>query len=104
TYESRKGQDVLLEAIQQLDSETRARARFEMAGRPLETGFYDQLRARSRNLENVRLLGPVDHEQAIELLRQADVVVCPSRDETMPIFLLAVMSLEKALNSTDVGG
>ena len=104
TYESRKGQDILLEAIQQLDPETRARARFEMAGRPLETAFYDQLRARSREFDNVRLLGPLDHEQSIELLRQADVVVCPSRDETMPIFLLEGMSLGKALISTDVGG
>ena len=104
TYESRKGQDILLEAIQQLDSKTRARARFEMAGRPLETAFYDQLRARSRDLDNVRLLGPLDHEQSIELLRHADVVVCPSRDETMPIFLLEGMSLGKALISTDVGG
>src|SRR5436190_11519148 len=104
TYESRKGQDILLEAIGQLDSETRARARFELAGRPLEAVFHDQLCVRSRDFDNVRLLGPLDHEQSIELLRQADVVICPSRDETMPIFLLEGMSLGKALISTDVGG
>jgi glycosyltransferase involved in cell wall biosynthesis len=104
TYESRKGQDVFLEAIRQLDSETRARAWFEMAGRPLETAFHDQLCAGSREFDNVRLQGPLDHEQSIDLLRQADVVVCPSRDETMPIFLLEGMSLGKTLISTDVGG
>jgi glycosyltransferase involved in cell wall biosynthesis len=104
TYESRKGQDILLDAIEQLDSKTRARARFEMAGRPLETVFHDQLCVRSRDFDNVRLLGPLDHEESIELLRQADVVICPSRDETMPIFLLEGMSLGKALISTDVGG
>lgn len=104
TFESRKGQDILLDAIQQLDSETRMRARFELAGRPLDRAFHDQLCTRSREFDNVRLLGPLDHEQSIDLLRHADVVVCPSRDETMPIFLLEGMSLGKALISTDVGG
>ena len=104
SYESRKGQDILLEAIRHLDPEMRERARFVMAGRPLETAFHDQLRVRSREFGNVRLLGPLDHEQSIDLLRHADVVVCPSRDETMPIFLLEGMSLGKALIATDVGG
>jgi glycosyltransferase involved in cell wall biosynthesis len=43
TYESRKGQDVLIEAIRQLDFPELAQAEFRMAGRPLEKDFHDRL-------------------------------------------------------------
>src|SRR5436190_4414244 len=104
TYESRKGQDILLEAITRLDPDVREKGNFVMAVRPLETEFHEQLRVRSREFSNVRLLGPLEHQQSIDLLRDADVVVCPSRDETMPIFLLEGMGLGRALIATDVGG
>jgi glycosyltransferase involved in cell wall biosynthesis/GT2 family glycosyltransferase len=104
TYEPRKGQDVLLEAIRRLDPNLRWRALFQMAGRPLEKPFYQQLRAKSESIYNLQLFGPLDHERSLELLNQAFVAVCPSRDGTMPIVLLEAMSLGKAVICTDVGG
>ena len=104
TYETRKGQDVLLEAIRELHPDLRWRASFQMAGRTLEKPFRDALREKSESIPNVQLLGPQTHEEAIGLMSSADVLVCASRDETMPIVLLEAMSLGKAIICTEVGG
>ena len=106
TYERRKGQDVLLEAICDLHPDLRWRALFQMAGRtlPSEKAFRDDLSAKSELIPNVQLLGPLSHEQALDVLNAADVLVCASRDETMPLVLLEAMSLGKAIICTKVGG
>ena len=104
TYEPRKGQDLLVEAVRQLSSGTHARTLFQFAGRTLDEPFYVALRERSSDLDNVECLGPLEHEQALQMMRDAHVVVCPSRDETMPIVLLEAFSMSKAVVSFDVGG
>lgn len=104
TYEERKGQDVLIDAIPQLDPAAWSGALLQMAGRPLDEDFRDKIRRKAEAIGNVQVLGALDHESALQLLNGADVVVCPSRDETMPIVLLEAMSLGKAIICTEVGG
>ena len=104
TYEARKGQDLLLDAVEKLRPERRERTLFQLVGRALEEKFTDTLQARSAALGNVELLGSLSHEQALQTMREADVIVCPSRDETMPIVLLEAMSMGKPCISFDVGG
>ena len=104
TYEARKGQDLLLEAVKNLSRPTSDSTVFKLAGRALEEPFSTALRQRSESLSNVELLGSLTHEEALQTMREADVAVCPSRDETMPIVLLEAMSMVKAVISFDVGG
>ncbi len=104
SYERRKGQDVFLEAIAQIPPETRERGGFRMAGRKLETEFYEELATRAGHLPNVELSGAQEHDAALAATSSSDVLVCASRDETMPIAILEAMSLGKAIVSTDVGG
>lgn len=104
TYEERKGQDVLIDAVAQLDPAVWSGALLQMAGRPLDENFRDKVRRKAEAIGNVQVLGPLDHKNALQLLNGADVVVCPSRDETMPIVLLEAMSLGKAIICTEVGG
>ena len=104
TYEARKGQDLLLDAVEKLPPRLRERTVFHLVGRALEETFAENLRMRSRALGNVDLLGSLGHEEALETMREADVIVCPSRDETMPIVLLEAMSMGKATISFNVGG
>jgi len=104
SFEPRKGQDVLLEAIHKLDPEIRRRSSFKMAGRVLDAEFFEKLRDRADTLENTELIDALDHSEATALLNQADAVVLPSRDETMPIVILEAMGLGKGVISTDVGG
>jgi len=104
SFESRKGQDVLLEAIHKLDPETRRRSLFKMAGRVLDAEFFEKLKRRADGLANTQLIEALDHSEATALLNQADAVILPSRDETMPIVILEAMGLAKGVITTDVGG
>lgn len=104
SFERRKGQDLLVESIESLEPEIRKRARFQIAGRNLDELFYESFRRRAGRLAEVELLGPQGHEESLELLARADVLICSSRDETMPIVILEAMSMGKAVVSADVGG
>ena len=77
---------------------------FQLVGRALDKEFSETLISRARALGNVQFPGSLGHEQALEVVREADVLICPSRDETMPIVLLEAMSMGKPTISFDVGG
>ena len=104
SFEARKGQDVLAEAIQKLDAATRARCEFKMAGRVLDEQFYFDLKKAVAGFPEIELIDALEHSDALRLLNETDVLVLPSRDETMPIAILEAMSLGKAVICTDVGG
>jgi glycosyltransferase involved in cell wall biosynthesis len=104
TIEHRKGQDVLLDAIERLPPGLTEQLRFQLAGRELEQPFGEQIRARAAALPSVQLLGALPHREALLRLTQADALLLPSRDETMPIALLEAMSLSKPIVATAVGG
>jgi len=104
SFEPRKGQDILAEAIGKLDAATRARCRFKMAGRVLDEQFYFELQGAVAGFPEVELIDALDHSDALRLLNETDVLVLPSRDETMPIAILEAMGLGKAVVSTEVGG
>ncbi len=104
TYEPRKGQDVFLEAISQMGAASNSRAVFQMAGRVLARPFYEALVTEASSLPNVELMDALGHEEALRASAAIDVLVCASRDETMPIAILEAMSLGKAIVTTTVGG
>jgi len=105
SFESRKGQDVLLEAIGLFNRSGGAdQGFFKMAGRVLDDVFFEKLQALAAGVRNVELISALSHSEATALLDQADVMVSPSRDETMPLAILEAMGLGKAVISTDVGG
>lgn len=103
--ERRKGQDVFVRALALLPREVQEAARFQIAGRILDPDFWEGVGAVAATLKNFSVRGGLNHTEAIELMRGADVVVSASRDEAMPtITVLEAMSLGKALIATAVGG
>ena len=104
TYEPRKGQDVFLDAIKQLPSSTLSRASFQMAGRVLDHSFHEALTRQAAALPSITLRGALSHDEALAASAATDVLVCASRDETMPIAILEAMSQGKAIVATKVGG
>ena len=104
TYELRKGQDLYLAAIEQLSAETTARATFTIAGRVLDRPFYEAIEQQARRIPHLQLQVALGHDEALQAIAAADVLVCASRDETMPIAILEAISLGKAIITTDVGG
>jgi glycosyltransferase involved in cell wall biosynthesis len=104
TIEARKGQDILVDAINKLPPKLRDAGTFTFVGRHLEEPFSAKVKSRAAGLSNIEFTGERDHARSLEMLAGSDVLVCPSRDETMPITILEAMSLGKVVISTDVGG
>jgi glycosyltransferase involved in cell wall biosynthesis len=104
SFEPRKGQDILVEAIHQVDRVASDKASFKLAGRILDGEFFKKVRDRCANLKNVELVESLDHEEALALLAGSSAIICSSRDETMPISIIEAASLGKAVISADVGG
>jgi len=105
SVEPRKGQDVFVEALALLPAELQRAAQFQIAGRILDPDFWPKVEAVAKNLRNFSVKGALNHDEAIALMREADVIVSPSRDEAMPtVTILEAMSLGKALITTIVGG
>lgn len=105
SIEPRKGQDVFVEALALLPAELQKAAQFQIAGRVLDPDFWPKVEAVAKTLQNFSVKGALSHAEAIELMREADVVVSASRDEAMPtVTILEAMSLGKTLIATVVGG
>ena len=104
SFEPRKGQDILVDAIGDLTTAMYDKVSFKFAGRALDRPFFDEVNRRANELKNVTLIPSLNHQEALDLLRSSDGLICPSRDETMPITIIEAAALGKAIISTDVGG
>lgn len=104
SYEHRKGQDVFLGAIRCLPVARQEQAVFRLAGRTLDPQFFEEVARDAAALPSVELLPRLEHDQALAAVAACDVLVCASRDETMPVAILEAMSLGKAIVAPDVGG
>lgn len=81
--EARKGQDILVQALREIPKETRKRAEFYIVGQDTSL-LAGQIREEIKDIPEAVMTGVLDREKIHELLDQADVLVCPSREDPMP--------------------
>lgn len=82
-FEDIKGQDILLEAIKRLSADVRCNCEFYMVGYN-GTLFGEWLRKRSEGMKEVIYTGVMERKEIHELLENSDVLICPSRQDSMP--------------------
>ncbi|SFQ35616.1 Glycosyltransferase involved in cell wall bisynthesis [Amycolatopsis rubida] len=103
TIEPRKGMDVLVDAVAQLDGTDEAGdVGLVLAGQPGWGGIDPVRLAADRGLKSVRVLGKVTDAQLATALRGASVLAVPSLAEGFGLPLLEAMAIGVPVVHTDV--
>ena len=97
TLESRKGQDLFVDAILLLPEEVRASCRFLITGRLPEQNipYWSDVCERMEAAPEIEYLGLLEHGELLELLAGADAIVCCSRDEAFSLVAVEGAMLAK---------
>lgn len=98
-----KGQDILLQSIRLLSEELRRKAVFYMVGR--NTSMLAQsIKDEIGDLPEIVMTGIVDREGVNEILNEADVLICPSREDSMPTVAAEAMMHQAPCIVSDATG
>jgi glycosyltransferase involved in cell wall biosynthesis len=89
SIEKRKGQDILLDSLAFLPPEDIKKIEVHIVGRTLEPDFENKLRnTATKNNGGVLFTGEQNYQQYIKMVDEADIIVCPSRDDAFPLVLI----------------
>lgn len=104
TMDERKGQDILVEAIQRLPFSYLLQTDFTFIGAKNDKQIARSVETLSGHYRNVHVYPVMTREDLLDKYRMVDVVVTPSRDDPMPVVLTENMCLGNiALCSTHTG-
>lgn len=81
--ETRKGQDLLVKAIQNIPEDLREKAVFYFVGQNTSV-MAQQLIERAKDIPEIQITGPVDRIAINRMLERSDMMICPSREDPMP--------------------
>ncbi len=102
----RKAQDILLKAILKLPLEYQEKIELLIIGTALETEkeYWERLKPLIKQMKHVRVEGEVSQEELAAKYKEIDVLVCPSRDDPMPVVVAQAMMYGKVcILSENVG-
>lgn len=97
SYEPRKGQDLAVAAMRRLSLEERDDVQLAVHGRILDGEYHAKILRAADGLPAVRLRGELTYEDYIDALRESDVILVASRDDTLPLVSLDALSCGKVL-------
>jgi glycosyltransferase involved in cell wall biosynthesis len=104
SIEHRKGQDVLINAMNYLDDEVLQKIEIHIVGRTLDEQFRQKLNSNIRHSDRVRFLGEMSHEDSISYLYGSDVIISASRDDPFPVVLVEAFCMGKPCIVSDRTG
>lgn len=98
-----KGMDVLLDALNGIPQELRSRCRLLFVGK-----IYDEygrlMRKRMDETADCRYLGELSREKLFEVYSETDIVIVPSRRDSLPLAATEAMMLKKPCIISDAVG
>lgn len=97
TFEPRKGQDLAILGFQALPRNVRSRSKLRLAGRVNDIGFFDAIGRFAAADDRIEFHGELDFERYTELLHASDIIICASRDDTLPLVSLNALAAGKIL-------
>ena len=94
--EERKGQDLLVQAIQLLSDGIRDKCLFVFVGQQYYKPAYEAINSAIKDYpESVLYIPQLDRAKLTKLYEEMDCLICPSRDDPMPTVATEAMSLSK---------
>ena len=100
----RKAQDIFINAIKQLTNDEMDKSRFYIIGSYGKDTYASKIIEESKSYSNIIITGNLTREEIDNIYTQIDVVVCPSREETMSIVLTEAMMYGKPCIGSDNTG
>lgn len=91
TFENRKGQDIFIEAIKLINEKHRKEMMFIFAGKAVENEWSRNILKEIDGMENAVWLNELSQKEVEKLYEEIDVLVCPSRDDPLPIVVTQAM-------------
>jgi glycosyltransferase involved in cell wall biosynthesis len=101
SFESRKGQDIALAALSQLNDPG---FHLDFVGRVLDAEYYQQVLAYFADVRNFRHQNEVPKDATAAYLRACDILIVPSRDEVTPMVILEAMAAGKPVIASRICG
>ncbi|MBR4574850.1 MAG: glycosyltransferase family 4 protein [Lachnospiraceae bacterium] len=99
-----KGQDVLVDAVLSLTDSERDRICFRIIGNNNSAYAKEQM-ARSASFGNcIEFCSLMDRDSVMKELRSADLLICPSREDVMPISVCEGMQYSRVCIVSDAAG
>lgn len=101
---SLKGLDVLLDALSFILEETGKRYRFLFAGKTYDSEYGRRIRNQIAQNANCEYLGELSRERMFDLYSKSDVVIIPSRRDSLPLVATEAMMLKTPCIISDATG
>lgn len=95
TVEPRKGQDLVISAYRLLPAELQKKCVLKIGGRPNDSKFYSALVELAAGHTGISFEGGLDYDAYTQRLSCSDIVVCASRDDTLPLVSLDALAAGK---------
>jgi GT2 family glycosyltransferase len=98
SYERRKGQDLAVGGMLRLSSELQTRTELRLFGRTLEPhSFRDDIERTASGNRSIAFFEAVDQDECLSQMAACDIILIPSRDDSLSFVGLDALSLGKTL-------
>lgn len=99
-----KGQDIFIRALKKLSKTYCCQPQYWIIGKVVDEDYYQQLRELSKGLDNLVFLGEIEKSKMQDIYPQIDILVVPSRNETLSLTAIEAMSYGKLCIVSDAAG
>jgi|GEM_PF-333151 Glycosyltransferase len=104
TLTYRKGQEIILKALSQLEKEQLQTIHVTIIGDGPEKKYFENIISENNLHANVSLLGSIDNLKVDKYLLEANIFILMSRNEGLPISIIEAMRAGLPVISTSISG
>ena len=104
TFDRRKAQDIVIDACFELPEELRRQMEIHMVCVVYDQAFYDSQYTRAARLPQIFFHESMPHDEVVALIQASDILLCPSRDDPMPIVVTEGWMCSKTCIVSDCTG